>query len=242
MRIRAVLFDMFDTLMLVDRRKNYASPSLLRMYRFLSAHGVEVSFETFETAHNQAREELYAKADPKLEEPHFHIRIARTLNILGYAATPESSLVAAASAEFCDEFMKYVTPDADLSTLISELSGKYKLGIVSNFVLPDCVTRLLDREGVVDVFGAVIVSGAVNKRKPAPEIFRQALSKLGVTAQEAVFVGDTLDADVLGAKAVGMLSVYLARRVEKEISAKPDVIVKSLGELPIVLEQLQTGN
>ena len=242
LHIQAVLFDMFDTLMLVERHKDYSSPSLQRMYKFLSGHGVEVSFETFESAYNRSREELYAKADPNLEEPHFHTRIAQTLFILGYAASPESSLVAAASAEFCDEFMKYVTLDADLVIILSHLRERYKLGIVSNFAIPNCVARLLDREGLTNIFDTVIVSGAINKRKPAPEIFRQALDKLGVAPEEAVFVGDTLDADVLGAKAAGMRSVYVARRVEKEVSATPDIIIKSLSELPAVLEKWQAEN
>jgi len=41
-----------------------------------------------------------------------------------------------------------------------------------------------------------VVSGAVNKRKPSPEIFKGAMKMLGVSASETAFVGDTIDADV----------------------------------------------
>ena len=89
------------------------------------------------------------------------------------------------------------------------------------------------------LFDVVIVSGAVNKRKPSPEIFNQTLEALNVSAFETVFVGDTLDADVEGPKAVGMKTVYIKRRAEKQIkNLKPDVVIKSLKELPKVLQKL----
>ncbi len=85
----------------------------------------------------------------------------------------------------------------------------------------------------------VVVSAAINKRKPSPEIFECTLKALGVSASETVFVGDTIDADIEGAKAVGMKAIYIERRVEQEIgNIQPDKIIKSLSELPLILEQL----
>jgi putative hydrolase of the HAD superfamily len=83
-----------------------------------------------------------------------------------------------------------------------------------------------------------VVSGAVNKRKPSPEIFTDALKMLGVSASEAVFVGDTIDADVEGPKAVGMKVVYIERREQKKSEKfHPDQTIKSLNELPFALER-----
>ena len=147
MPIKAVLFDMFDTLMLVEKHRDYSSPSLLRMYKFLFQNGINVPFDIFEAAYNKSRDELYAKADPNLEEPHFNVRIAETLKILGYTYDAQSSAVVSASGEFCNEFMKYVSLDEDVKELFQRLHGKYKLGIISNFAIPECVTKLLEREG-----------------------------------------------------------------------------------------------
>ena len=84
-----------------------------------------------------------------------------------------------------------------------------------------------------------MVSAAVNKRKPSPEIFLNTLKTLGVSADETVFVGDTLDADIEGAKGVGIKAIYIQRRIEKaEGHAKPDKIIKSLEELPADLKEL----
>jgi len=78
----------------------------------------------------------------------------------------------------------------------------------------------------------------VNKRKPSPEIFKSTLKALGVSASETVFVGDTVDADIEGAKAVGMKAVYIERRVQKEVeNVRPDQTIKSLSELSLALER-----
>ena len=215
MPIKAVLFDMFDTLMMIRKNPDFYSPSLMRMYRYLNGNGVNVSFDTFQKAYIKARDELYAKADANLEEPHFNVRVSETLKSLGYNHEVSSPIVAAATAEFCDEFMNFVYLDANTRKLLRTLHGKYKLGIISNFAIPECVDKLLKTHGLDNLFGAVVVSGAVNKRKPSPEIFERTLKVLDVSASETVFVGDTLDADIEGAKAVGMKAVYIQRRIEK---------------------------
>ena len=76
--------------------------------------------------------------------------------------------------------------------------------------------KLLKTHGLDQLLDVVVVSAAVNKRKPSPEIFENTLKALGVSASETVFVGDTLDADIEGAKAVGMKAVYIERRIENE--------------------------
>ena len=79
MPIKAVLFDMFDTLMLIKKNHDFYSPSLMRMYKYLNKNGVNVSFDTFQKAYIKTRDELYAKADVNLEEPHFNVRVSETL-------------------------------------------------------------------------------------------------------------------------------------------------------------------
>jgi len=63
MSIKAVLFDMFDTLMLIEKNHEFYSPSLMRMYRYLKRNGIDVSFEKFDAAYIEVRDRLYAKAE-----------------------------------------------------------------------------------------------------------------------------------------------------------------------------------
>jgi putative hydrolase of the HAD superfamily len=239
MPIKAVLFDMFDTLMLIRKNNDFYSPSLMRTYKFLNSKGVNVSFEVFQEAYVKVRDELYAEADKTLGEPHFNERIAKTLQSLGYNHEVSSPLVTEATAEFCSEFLTFVSPDSQAESVLQSLHRKYKLGIVSNFAIPECVDELLEKYNMKGLFDVVVVSAAVNKRKPSPEIFKAAFRALGVSASETVVVGDTLDADVEGAKSVGAKSIYIQRRIEKEAKrVHPDVTIKSLGELLLALDDL----
>jgi putative hydrolase of the HAD superfamily len=236
MPIKAVLFDMFDTVMLIEKNREFYSPSLMRMYRYLNKNGVNVPFEKFNAAYIEVRDRILAKADENFEEPHFNVRVFETLKKLGYNYDVSSPIVAAATDEFCAEFMTYVHIDENAKAMLTSLHSKYKLGIVSNFAIPECVFKLLKASSLDCFFDVVVVSAAVNKRKPSPEIFEGALKTLGVSAAEVVFVGDTIDADIEGAKAVGMRAIYVERRVQKESGkCSPDQTVKSLSELPLSL-------
>jgi putative hydrolase of the HAD superfamily len=237
MPIKAVLFDMFETLMMIRKNQEFYSPALMRMYGYLNKNGVNVSFDTFQKAYIKTRDGLYAKAEANLEEPHFNVRVSETLKSLGYNYAVSSPIVAAATAEFCEEFMTFVYLDENTEKLLRILHGKYKLGIISNFAIPECVHKLLKTHDLDKLFDAIVISGAVNKRKPSPEIFKRTLKVLGVSPSETVFVGDTLDADIEGAKAVGMKAVYIERRSEKVEHVSPDQTIKSLSELPIVLSR-----
>ncbi len=98
--------------------------------------------------------------------------------------------------------------------------------------------KLLETSGINGLFDVVVVSGAVNKRKPSQEIFKSTLKLMTLCPEEAVFVGDTIDADIEGAKAVGMKAIYIERRVQKASEKfSPDQTIKRLCELPSVLER-----
>ena len=79
---------------------------------------------------------------------------------------------------------------------------------------------------------AVLTSHAHGKTKPHESIFRAMLGLLDVAAGEAVMVGDTIDDDVEGARAVGMRAVLLDREGRyPEVDGRLD----DLRELPAAL-------
>jgi putative hydrolase of the HAD superfamily len=63
---------------------------------------------------------------------------------------------------------------------------------------------LFDKLGIGGVFDLVIDSHHVGVEKPDPRIFRLALERFGVAAEEALHVGDTFTTDVAGARAAGL--------------------------------------
>lgn len=66
----------------------------------------------------------------------------------------------------------------------------------------------VESSGLSDYFEGLLTSDALGFKKPNPEIFKLAMSKMGVGAERSVMLGDSLEADIKGAKAVGMGQVF----------------------------------
>jgi putative hydrolase of the HAD superfamily len=240
MPFKAILFDMFDTLVLINRDYEFYNHAVTRMHKYLTSQGVNVALEPFHEAYVKARDELYVKAEENLEEPHFNVRIQNALQMLGHNYEASNPIVAGATWKFCQEFFNNVRIDDNAKTVLQNLHGSnYKLGIVSNFAIPEGVHHLLQTNQISGLFETVIVSGEVNRRKPHPEIFHAALQKMGLNSNETVFVGDTADADVAGAHGVGMKAVYIKRRVEQNLEMyPPDAIIESLKDLMSAIKNI----
>jgi putative hydrolase of the HAD superfamily len=82
-----------------------------------------------------------------------------------------------------------------------------RLGVVSNS--DGRVEQALEAAGLRHLFDVVVDSTLVGVEKPDPRIFQAALDRLGVRPEEAIYVGDLYEIDVLGARAAGVEPVLL---------------------------------
>jgi putative hydrolase of the HAD superfamily len=96
---------------------------------------------------------------------------------------------------------------------VEALGANVRLGVVSNNVLSEQEAKL-EALDLRRFFDAVVVSAEEGISKPDPAIFDAAMSRLGVTRDAAVMVGDSWASDIVGAAGVGMRAVWLNRRAE----------------------------
>jgi putative hydrolase of the HAD superfamily len=125
-----------------------------------------------------------------------------------------------------------------LSTLQTLRQRGFRVGIISNGADDVNTQTLIDKADIRSYFDYIISSAALGTRKPHPKIFRAALDHFNVPAKQVVMIGDTLDADILGAHQVGMKSIWITRRAAEtaiQINVKPDAIVSALSEIPPLL-------
>ena len=239
MQIKAVLFDMFDTLALVDYDPSVYNHAIELMCKYIIKQGINVSFEQFREAYLKARNDLEAVADKTLEEPHFNQRVQNALQRLGHNIDAKNPIITGATEKFFEEFLSHVKLDENARTVLQNLHSNYKLGIISNYATSEGVHTVLKTNKIDDLFNIVIISVDVNKRKPSPEIFQIALKQIDVLAENAVFVGDRAYDDVSGAHVTGIKTVYIKRRFEQYLEKiTPDIIIESLAELPNALKTL----
>ncbi|AEC51786.1 hypothetical protein PNA2_0870 [Pyrococcus sp. NA2] len=117
---------------------------------------------------------------------------------------------------------------------LEDLKGRYKLGIVTSG--PRYQVLKLKISGILKYFDVVITRDDVGTVKPDPRIFIAALSKLKVHPKDAVMVGDNLEQDIFGAKALGMRTVWINRRKIEKSYNLPDFEIYSISQLVEVLE------
>jgi FMN phosphatase YigB (HAD superfamily) len=249
MAIRAISFDLFDTLvdLLTEKipTEEYRGRSLPKMFVRLHAMIAEespVAFDEYlrvmKEVDGEFRESHYARNRelPSLE------RFQAVIDRLGiHAPGLADSLVSAHMGGLAAQVRILDHHRA----VLSELKKSSRLAVCSNFSHSETAHRVLADAGLDDLMDAVLISDAVGIRKPAPEIFRATLDALGVEAEEMLHVGDRLGADVAGAAALGIRTVWIVRRVDDPAAAlaahpepAPDFQVSDLDELPGLVSSL----
>jgi HAD superfamily hydrolase (TIGR01509 family) len=113
----------------------------------------------------------------------------------------------AASAELYEETWTRFSLDPRVADYVAGLRPRYRVASLSNSwsgARRGCVDRF-DLERLVDL---MVFSAEEGVAKPDPEIYRRTLARLGVEADEAVFVDDT-EANLLGAARFGLVTVHV---------------------------------
>jgi putative hydrolase of the HAD superfamily len=101
--------------------------------------------------------------------------------------------------------------------VVAELSRKYKLHILTNGFSEVQFVKVKNA-GLEPYFTSIITSEMAGFQKPKPEIFEYALQKASAKKEETLMIGDDLEADILGAKNVGIDQIYV--NFEKKIHAE----------------------
>src|SRR4030067_3017528 len=231
MKVDAVLFDLFNTLVVIENDDAYYLPSIKKLHEFLAKNCVKIPLTDFLDTYLKVRDKLYEDSAESLEKPYFNVRVSRTREKFGYKFNPSHLIVRGPTRAFSDEFVKYVQPDNDAIYVLKKLHGKFKLGLISNLSISESASEILDRYGLSRFFDIILISGAINKRKPSREIFERALKALHVRAEKALFVGDMPQLAIDGPKSVGIKAVLIQRKSSTSQHAQSAPLYSTLPEL-----------
>ncbi|EAR17186.1 YjjG family noncanonical pyrimidine nucleotidase [Robiginitalea biformata] len=116
--------------------------------------------------------------------------------------------------------------------ILGYLSGKYRLHIITNG-FGEVQYRKLRNSRIDSYFSEIVHSEQAGVKKPDPRIFQLATELAGVPASRSVMVGDSLEADVLGARSAGLQTVHFHVHPEPADTAGP--VIYGLEELKSLL-------
>ncbi|MCD6553494.1 MAG: hypothetical protein DRI52_05970 [Chloroflexi bacterium] len=241
--IRGVIFDLGYTLMYLDGDwEEIEAQGTAGMGEFLVEQGFALDPAAFGQAFLARRQEGYARATKTRIEVLATDTLRATLAAFGYPHVDDKLIEDAVRRYFVPEEEHYVAyPDAlDVLRRLSDLG--YRLGMISNATDAPLIDRLVDRLGFRPWLRPALSSAGVSIRKPDPRIFRMVLDEWGLRPEQAVMVGDTLEADILGARLTGMYGVLVTMRENPRNAncpdVRPDAQVDSLSLLPQVITSL----
>jgi FMN phosphatase YigB (HAD superfamily) len=107
----------------------------------------------------------------------------------------------------------------------------YEIAVISN--ADGKIENVLQRCGIAHCFRTITDSGLVGYEKPHPELFRQALKIMNAVPEESLYVGDVYSVDYLGATGAGMQAMLMD--VPRAYRDKGVPRVETLKELQVVL-------
>jgi putative hydrolase of the HAD superfamily len=202
-----IFFDVGDTLMRAD-------PSWTGVYlEVCHEFGIDTGNRELEAAFARALAEgSFEENGPFEATPEGSYRRVkefdqRVMNMLGRPDVPDE-FFRSLSRHFERRAAWHVFHDVHPALEAIGRAG-IRRAVLSNWVW--ALPELLHEVELAHHFEAMIVSARVGYQKPQPEIFRHALDVTGVPPERAIHVGDTPDADVIGARSVGIRPVLIDR-------------------------------
>ncbi len=250
MLIRAVIFDLGNTLMYpvapdlwpqVIQRGNQA------LMDYLCKLDILTDCDTLMFEFNQRLHQYYEERDKLMIETSTFLVLKELLAEKGYEDVPDSVIRDSLDAHYAVTQKNWQLEDDAIDCLRTLREQNYNLGLVSNAGDHRDVLQLVEKFDLSPYFEFLLTSAGCGYRKPHPRIFQLTLEKINARAEEVAMVGDTLNADILGANQVGIYSIWITRRTATPLDdtlplpVAPQAVIKSLGELPSLLRDLELG-
>ena len=232
--IKAVFFDFYYTLAVWGQPLDESLQKIADRYQF------EIDWERYAVA----VQDLFADASGTDPADHSilgtmntivesYCEFIRELGVDEHAEQMAWELLQAGHSLFA---ANVATLYDDVIPTLQKLRGDgYKLAIVSNWDTP--LDPLAERLGIAHYFDTITASHdeRVRSAKPDPHIFEYTLEAVGVSAEEAVHVGDTYEADIIGAQGVGIRPILIDR--DDPYVDRWDETIESLAELPELIKR-----
>ncbi|MCB9143887.1 MAG: HAD family hydrolase [Anaerolineales bacterium] len=237
--IRYLLFDLGGTLM--HSRSDW-QPIHKQADEALAASLLQSRIELDPKLFRARLSQYYEQRDKDFYETTYHLVLSELLTELNHAEVPEVVIRSALNALYKVTQSNWQIESDAIETFEKLRSEGYKLGIFSNAGDDKDVQELIDSFGIRHYFDFVLTSAASYYRKPHHRAFEIALAHWNALPEESAMIGDSLEADILGANQMDMTSIWITRRAaftnELLHRIKPDFSIRKLPELFPVLSLL----
>ncbi|GAB4041671.1 YjjG family noncanonical pyrimidine nucleotidase [Spirosoma jeollabukense] len=199
-----LFFDLDHTLWDFDRNSAECIAELFDTFQ-LADLGIP-SAEEFSRHFIAINRQLWADYDKNLIE-HGYIRKHRFPMVFRALGVDESAVHVDLNAEYLRLLPRKPHLLDSARDVLDYLKGRYTMHIITNGFAEIQATKMESSE-IAHYFTHVITSENANAKKPDPLVFQYAMEISGTTADVSLMIGDNYEADILGAKSVGLDTVF----------------------------------
>lgn len=217
---KAIIFDASNTLFFGDGNE-FEEASLYSLYYYLWQQGIDLRDEGF------SREALWLywktiRKQPKGDANHKQLRTTK-LDLKDLFTEVETlvlneQLLAKLEEIYYEPTVAATQALPNMQDILIELQKKYKLAVISNTRSHYFIEESIRRAGLIGFFDVVITSDKVGWRKPDSRIFEVALNHLNLEASQTIMIGDSLEKDIAGARALGMNTIWLSLNSSSDLT------------------------
>jgi putative hydrolase of the HAD superfamily len=237
MKLKAIFFDLDNTLCNWSHGWESAREHGSRAaFQVLQTRFPRIGFAEWHEAFNEVTEEIaYFWQQPIQQGVSVgRERSRRVLTRLGIDV--EEAFIDSLTQAFYEAVLEQlrIYPDADKALRV--LRPSFTLGIITNG--PGDIQRAkVERLGLPQRVDHVLISGELGIAKPDPKIFQMALELAEAEPEGFLFVGDSLETDIVGAKGAGVWAAWIDRgRLSPKEDPEADFVLGSLVELIDVVD------
>ncbi|MCP4142170.1 MAG: HAD family hydrolase [Chloroflexi bacterium] len=241
--IRAVFFDLGKTLIYPkDSWQSVFLRANKALAQSLHLQEIPIDLRSFPYEFAECLNQYYVDRETTLRETTTFRMLQQLVTEKGFPDAPVSKLRIALDAFYGTTQQNWlIEEDAHAALRALKLNG-YKLALLSNAGNNSDVQTLVDKNNLRHYFSFIRTSAKCGYRKPHRHIFDEAINELGVFPEQCAMVGDTLDADIKGANALNIYSIWINRRVNQNtktlVDIRPKAVIQELIELPKLLLEI----
>ncbi len=201
MDIKHVFFDLDHTLW------DFESNSENTFKYIFNKNNIEVSFCEFNEIYKKINEKYWKlyREDKVTKSKLRFARLKDSFDQMNFEI--EESMIDILAEEYILYLANYNVLFSGTREILEYLKPKYKMHIITNG-FEEVQYRKLKNSFILPYFTEIISSEKVGVKKPNPKIFNYALKVSDAKPEESIMIGDNYEADILGAKKVGMHTIF----------------------------------
>jgi len=231
--LRGTIFDLGETLIhLTCSWEQIREGRMKAIYEALQERGVALDFADLKREYLAFHDEESNYAARTLEEIEIEKSLAKLLDRLRVEMRQRPAMADLVRRFFEYEISSWIVLPGVHEMLQQVRDLGFKTGLLSNARSDWAVREIVDRMDLTRHFDAILTSAAVGFRKPRPEPFQQMLKLLHIETSEAVMIGNSMEADMAGARSLGLKTIHTVFGEDaEEAKVDPDVTVSRVPDI-----------